>query len=523
MSDAPSTPPPPPPTGTIARLPFTLDRVPFLVAGLGLFAIKFVIDATIARTGFGREWSPWDYLVTSVPITAVTNMSGDMAFHLTLLGVAVPFIAAGVALTLARLRGAGMPPWLVVLFFPPVVNLLFFVVLATVPGVATAKATRARRGPDPTGYGNGAAGDDDDDALAGVPPASPAVLGYGRDAPPASGFRGWLPEGATASLWVAALLPVPFGLLLTYAAVYLFRDYGLGAFVALPFTQGLLAASLHGARRRRRMAQSLGAAVLCGLLTMVATFTMAVEGLGCLVMLLPLALPVAMLGGAAGHALQAGAAAAGPGARAEWGRVYLSLRLAVPAFMASEDAARPAAPAYAVTTSVEVDAPPGEVWRHVIAFGRIAPPSRDDWLFRFGVAYPVEATIDGTGPGAVRHCVFSTGPFVEPITVWDEPRLLKFDVTSNPPAMREWSVYDDVHPPHVDDFLVSHGGEFRLVPLDGGRRTRLEGTTWYEHNLWPAGYWRLWSDLIIHRIHGRVLGHVKRLAEAERVRSENGS
>ena len=23
--------------------------------------------------------------------------------------------------------------------------------------------------------------------------------------------------------------------------------------------------------------------------------------------------------------------------------------------------------------------------------------------------------------GAVRHCIFSTGPFVEPITVWDEP------------------------------------------------------------------------------------------------------
>jgi hypothetical protein len=78
--------------------------------------------------------------------------------------------------------------------------------------------------------------------------------------------------------------------------------------------------------------------------------------------------------------------------------------------------------------------------------------------------------------------------------------------------MREWSPYG-IHSPHVDDFLVSHGGQVHLVPLDGGRRTRLEGTTWYEHNLWPAGYWRLWSDFIIHRIHGRVLTHVKGLAE----------
>ncbi len=31
----------------------------------------------------------------------------------------------------------------------------------------------------------------------------------------------------------------------------------------------------------------------------------------------------------------------------------------------------------------------------------------------------------------------------------------------------------------------------------------------------PQAYWTLWSDLSIHRIHRRVLDHVKRLAEAE--------
>lgn len=500
-----SLPSPPPNLSSTRALPFTLDRLPFLAAGLGLFAVKYLIDFTVARFGFGRGWSPWDYLVTSLPISALTNLTGAVAFHLTLLCIAIPFIVVGVGLTLARLRSAGLPPWLAILFFPPVINLLFFVALATVPGVPTARVSRARRAGDP------ATGESKEDP----PTLEQSVLGYGHDAPPVSGLRRWVPEHPTASLWLAALLPVPFGLALTYAAVYLFRDYGLGSFVALPFTQGLLAASLHGARRQRRMRQSVSAAVLCALLTMVATFTMAVEGLGCLIMLLPLAFPIAMLGGAVGNAFQAGAA---PTAEEEWGRLYLSLVVAVPAFMAAENAARPAAPVYAVTTSVEVDAPPAEVWRHVIAFGRIAPPAPTDWLFRLGVAYPVEATIDGAGPGAVRHCVFSTGPFVEPITAWDEPRLLKFDVTSNLPAMHEWSMYDDVHPPHVDDFLVSHGGEFRLTPLDGGRRTRLEGTTWYEHNLWPAGYWRVWSDGIIHRIHGRVLGHVKGLAEGQQPR-----
>lgn len=31
----------------------------------------------------------------------------------------------------------------------------------------------------------------------------------------------------------------------------------------------------------------------------------------------------------------------------------------------------------------------------------------------------------------------------------------------------------------------------------------------------PATYWRLWSDAIVHRIHLRVLRHIKQLAETD--------
>ena len=101
---------------------------------------------------------------------------------------------------------------------------------------------------------------------------------------------------------------------------------------------------------------------------------------------------------------------------------------------------------------------------------------------------------------------------MEPIEVWDEPRLLKFSVTANPAPMQEWTPYASIHPPHLEDFLLSRGGQFRLVPLSHGW-TRLEGTTWYQHGLWPSSYWRAWSDFIIHRIHLRVLRHIKTLSE----------
>ena len=54
--------------------------------------------------------------------------------------------------------------------------------------------------------------------------------------------------------------------------------------------------------------------------------------------------------------------------------------------------------------------------------------------------------------------------------------------------------------------------EIRLAALPDGT-TRLEGTTWYTNRIWPSGYWRLWSDLIIHRIHLRVLNHIKNVSE----------
>jgi hypothetical protein len=109
--------------------------------------------------------------------------------------------------------------------------------------------------------------------------------------------------------------------------------------------------------------------------------------------------------------------------------------------------------------------------------------------------------------------VFSTGTFVEPITAWEPGRRLAFDVTEAPPPLRELTPFAGVAPPHLDGYLLSRRGEFRLVPLGDGR-TRLEGSTWYELRLGPEAYWQVYSDWLIHRIHQRVLQHIRSEAEA---------
>lgn len=173
-------------------------------------------------------------------------------------------------------------------------------------------------------------------------------------------------------------------------------------------------------------------------------------------------------------------------------------------------------PTPVVRSAVVIDATPHVVWRNVVSFPDLPPPQH--WLFRTGVAFPLAATIDGRGPGAVRKCTFSTGSFIEPIEVWDEPHILRFSVVDNPPPMEEWSIYENLHPPHLDGYFVSEAGQFQLTPLAGGG-TRLEGSTWYRHNMRPGAYWRLWSNFMIHRIHFRVLHHVKGLSERSTTRS----
>ncbi|HXA16143.1 MAG TPA: hypothetical protein VN380_04085 [Thermoanaerobaculia bacterium] len=182
----------------------------------------------------------------------------------------------------------------------------------------------------------------------------------------------------------------------------------------------------------------------------------------------------------------------------------------LPLILFAEAAAHRRAPMYRVDSEIIIDAPAETVWKNVVTFSEIK--GDPEWYFRAGIAYPLRARIAGRGVGATRTCEFTTGNFIEPIEVWDEPRLLRFRVAANPPPMKELSPYGAIDAPHLHGFLVSDHGQFALEALPGGR-TRLIGTTWYQHHLWPAEYWRLWSDAIIHRIHMRVLRHIKGLSE----------
>jgi len=453
----------------LVRWDGTIDRGPYALLGGLLFVLKHNLDRFVASFVFRRPWGLFNYLWPSSSTDLTALSPEDAAFYSTLLAIALPFITLGTLLTAKRLRSAQLPIWLVVLFFLPFLNLLLFAILCVVP-------TAAR-------------GD-----MSFMPPR--ARLGALLDR--------MIPDHPVGSAAMSVLLLVPFFAGAVALGVLVFKDYGWGVFVGIPFSLGLCSVLLHGYHEPRGFGSCLLVSVLSCWFLGLAIAALAIEGAICLAMAAPLGMVLSIMGGSIGWAIQRR-----PWASRDARAIVVALAAVLPALMGAEHASELAPPLVAVRTSVVVDAPPERVWHNVVSFAELPPA--DHWLFSAGIAYPIRAEIQGSGVGAVRKCVFSTGPFVEPIEIWDEPNLLKFSVTSQPPAMAEMS-YVDIAPPHIDGYLVSRGGQFHLTKLEDGR-TRLEGTTWYENKMWPSVYWQGWSDVVIHRIHERVLNHVKRLSE----------
>jgi uncharacterized membrane protein YhaH (DUF805 family) len=447
------------------------DRRSYALWGAGLFFLKWNLDRLIAGGIFHKAWLPWSYLSPTGTLSYPSPWRDDRELALALALLSMPFVVTGVLLTIRRLRDAGWPVWLTALFFVPFVNLTFFLTLSLLPSQP-------------------------------IIPSSGAADGWLR--------RMFTFRSATASAAVAVLLTVALVVPLVALGSLVLKNYGWGLFVGVPFVSGFLGAVLHGQAAPR----TWGGCASVGLLVVVIAggvlVLLAVEGVICVLMAAPLAVPLVLFGSSVGYAVQ----------REQWNRranrsvaLYSGAWVLLPLLLAAEVREPRETALLGVTTSEEIAAPPAVVWRHVVEFSELPPPR--ELVFRSGIAYPVRARIEGRGVGAVRRCEFSTGPFVEPITVWDQPRRLAFDVVAQPEPMRELSPYRAIHPPHLDGFFRSRRGEFRLTELPGGR-TRLDGTTWYEQRLWPAPYWQTWSDWLVHTIHARVLQHIKAEAESDR-------
>jgi uncharacterized membrane protein YhaH (DUF805 family) len=467
--------------GKVLGVKQRVDRTTYAVTGISLMAVKYGVEAALFWVFTSTVFTPLDFINPLISAREAILRPAPPWLGWVLYLWTIPFLWISVSMSIRRAADAGLSPWLGFITLVPIVNLLFMLVLCCLPSQEGEQWKGTTRSRPPRGY---------------------AGMEFPRGA--------WEPAGPPAeqaSRPVHAALSVGLSLMvgavMVWGSIYLLSAYGGSLFLGTPLLMGTSAAYFFNRPASHGLAASAGIGAAAVSLGFVALLLFALEGVICLVMAAPLALPIAALGGVLGKAIAD--ASRRPVHEIAAGLLVLPLWTVTEAWLFR-------APERVVLTVVEIDAPPAVVWKNVVEFPKL--PRERAWYFRLGIACPERAEISGRGVGAVRRCEFTTGTFVEPITVWEEPRRLAFDVTEQPAPMFELSPYRHVHPPHLDNNLQSSRGEFRLVELDGGR-TRLEGRTWYRCEMYPQWYWTAWSDLLIHKIHERVLEHIREVSEGE--------
>ena len=446
-----------------------VQRATYAVVGILGVLLKHSLDRLLAYSRFNQPWGLFNYLSPLGRFAANHALSTDeKKFLLALAATALPFIWVGIAMTLKRLRDAGQPIQLVFLFFVPAINVLFFLLLCL------------------------------------IPTAEPPQVPPGNRVPWVARL---LPKSKLGTTLFSSVVCAAIAVAFAWYAVAIFGNYGWTLFMAVPFFMGFLSTWLYSYRHECTYTECFFLALGSVFLAAVFIAGFALEGIICLALCAPLAVPLAALGAYVAYVMRA---TRNLEARSN---TVLSLLFAIPLMVGAEFLAPGPTPEFQTHTAIEISAPPELVWQRIIAFPRIDAPLNP--LFRAGISYPLEARIVGTGLTADRKCIFSSGAFNEPILAWEEGKHFAFGVSEEPPLMKELSPYGAIHVRHLDDHdFRPLRADFYLTELPGGR-TRLDGVTTYQNRMWPGAYWRLWTDAIVHQIHFRVFNQVKKLAEQD--------
>lgn len=457
--------------------------------GLSLMLLKYLVEAITIYALMGKPYTPLDFV--NPLLTAREQFTAQAPVWLGMAWViwTLPFLWIALTMSVRRAAFLNLSPWLGLLVLVPVVNLFSMIVLALLPDswaqpLSPEEILRQTQTSERL-------------AEAYRPPREEDIMQQVRSALPVS-------SGIVASL-IGILCGAAFLVCVVVLSVYLIGNYGATMFLGTPIVTCAIAAYFFNTPTPRSIGITVGHGALTVLVACGCFLVFGLEGGICIVMAAPIMMGLGVFGSIIGYTI---ALHIRPHRRDEFSGL-LGAVLLTPLVGMIEPWMQ-ADPVFENMTAIEINAPPERVWDHVVEFSEITSPP--EWYFRLGIASPLRAHIDGAGMGAIRHCEFTTGEFVEPITVWEPGKRLAFDVTSQPEPMAELSPYRHIHPPHLDGSFKSVRGEFLLIDLGDGR-TRLEGRTWYKLRIYPVAYWTVWTDAVLHGIHTRVLEQVREEAE----------
>lgn len=236
------------------------------------------------------------------------------------------------------------------------------------------------------------------------------------------------------------------------------------------------------------------------------TLIFSLEGFACWIMILPLFMFFASLGGITCGYFRLKKIKNG-------NKLHISLAILLPLLIGPIEneyaASRSLTKAY---TSIEITGTRAEIWQNVTRVSTITEEEQNPTINGFlGIPKPLKAELDFEGINAQREASFSGGlVFTEIVTSYKHQEFMEFSIEPNTGEI----------PSTTFDEHVLIGGEYFDV-LTGTYRLKQLSTDTYELQLWSEFelntsfnfYAELWGKLIMKDIQNNILGVIKSRVE----------
>lgn len=314
--------------------------------------------------------------------------------------------------------------------------------------------------------------------------------------------------------WIYALsilIGLAYGLTMRWMAGHHRQIYPMimsWEFIGLvPFAMGFITVSVVERRRRQKKAAWFLLPWVPVALGLIATMVLGWEGIICVVMLAPIAMVCAGLGGmAAGFIWRYFDSARPRNASLMLVAVLPLVTTPVGQRYLLHTETRTAA------TYIDIKASPEIVWQNVERVPAIRTAELPlAWSRAIGFPAPIEATLSEEGVGGVRHATFARGVlFIENVDVWQPHQRLGFSIHAQTDQIPRTTLDEHVRigGPYFDVLR----GEYVLEPLPNGI-TRLHLYSKQRLSTDFNWYAELWTGAIMRDLQNSILYVIKNRCE----------
>jgi hypothetical protein len=238
----------------------------------------------------------------------------------------------------------------------------------------------------------------------------------------------------------------------------------------------------------------------------IITLIIKIEGWACWIMVLPLFLFAASIGGFIGAYLKN---------RKKNNNLYVSAFALIPLLISPIEHIIGSFPGtYKAYTYIDINATAEKIWNNVTRVREISPAQDKGWFTQFmGFPRPVRAELNYNGVGASREAIFTNGlVFHETVSEYIEQKKMVFSIKANPYEIPSTTM--DEHILIGGEYFDVLNGTYELEKLTE-KTYRLHLYSHFKMTTTFNFYASLWGKWIMQDIQNNILQVEKQRAEAE--------